>query len=79
MNNIFLKNIEALKLKNTTLAEKLKNYVLTDIPQLTAENNIYNLIYRNKPIHNPQNPLGEALEIFSLAENTPVAIHLIYG
>lgn len=79
MNNIFLKNIEALKLKNTTLAEKLRNYVLTDIPQLTAENNIYNLIYKNKPIHNPQNPLGEALEIFSLAENTPVAIHLIYG
>ena len=79
MNNIFVKNIEALKLKNPDLAKKLIAYVITDIPQLIAENNIYNIIYKNRPVHNPQNPLGEAVEIFSMAENTPVSIHLIYG
>lgn len=79
MNNIFAKNIEALKIKNQRLASKLQTYIITDIPQLTVANNVCNLLYKNKPVHNPQNPLGEALEIFSMAENSPVSIHLIYG
>ena len=79
MNNIFEKNINALKIKNTKLADKLLKHILTDVPQLVQENNAYNFVYKGKYLHNVQSPLGEAAEIFSMAENTPVAIHLIYG
>ncbi len=79
MNNVFEKNISALRQKNPVLAEKLVKYILTDVPQLVRENNFYNFLYKGKLLHNPLNPLGEAAEIFSMAENTPVAIHLIYG
>ena len=78
-NNVFEKNINALKTKNPELAEKLLSYILTDVPQLVKENNFYNFSYKGKFLHNPLNPLGEAAEIFSMTENTPVAIHLIYG
>ena len=78
-NNVFNKNIEALKVKNSVLADKLLKYVLTDVPQLVKENDVYNFLYKNKLLHNPRSPLGEALEIFSSAENTPIAIHLVYG
>lgn len=79
MNNIFEKNIQALAAKNIELAEKLVKHVPTDVPQLVNENGAYNLIYKNTPLHHPANPLGEAREIFSMAENTPVTIHLVYG
>lgn len=78
-NNIFEKNINALKEKNSNLVNKLLKYVLTDVPQLVKENNFYNFLYKGKFLHNPLNPLGEASEIFDMAENSPVAIHLIYG
>ena len=78
-NNVFEKNINALKEKNPRLAELILKYVLTDVPQLVKENNFYNFTYKSKFLHNPINPLGEASEIFAMAENTPVAIHLIYG
>ena len=64
MNNIFKKNINALATKDNELATKLANYVVTDIPQLVKENNFYNLLYKGVNLHNPQNPLGEAKEIF---------------
>ncbi len=79
MNNIFIKNLEALAKKNFDLANKLQTFFPLEIPQLVQENNTYNLLYKDKLIHNKQNPLAEAQEIFSFAENTPVAIHLIYG
>ncbi len=79
VNNIFEKNIQALAAKNIELAEKLVKYIPTDIPQLINENGAYNLIYKNIPLHHPANPLGEAREIFSMAENTPVTIHLVFG
>ena len=79
MDNVFNKNIEALKHKNSALADKLLKYVLTEVPQLVTENNAYNFLYKGKLLHNPKSPLGEAIEIFSMAENTPVAIHLVYG
>lgn len=79
MNNIFEKNINALALKDSKLASKLNSYIVTDIPQLVKENGFYNLIYKTIPLHNSTNPLQEALEIFSQAQNEPVAIHLIYG
>lgn len=78
-NNVFEKNINALREKNARLADVLTSYILTDVPQLVKENNYYNFTYKGKFLHNPTNPLGEAAEIFSKAENTPVAIHLIYG
>ncbi len=78
-NNVFEKNINALREKNARLADVLTSYILTDVPQLVKENNYYNFTYKGKFLHNPANPLGEAAEIFSKAENTPVAIHLIYG
>ena len=78
-SNIFEKNINALKDKNPRLADVLLKYILTDVPQLVKENNSYNFKYKGKFLHNPLNPLGEAAEIFAMAENTPVAIHLIYG
>ena len=78
-SNIFEKNINALKDKNPRLADVLLKYILTDVPQLVKENNSYNFMYKGKFLHNPLNPLGEAAEIFAMAENTPVAIHLIYG
>ena len=78
-NNVFEKNINALQSKNTNLTNKLLKYILTDVPQLSKENGFYNLTYKGKYLHNPANPLAEAGEIFSMAENTPVTIHLIYG
>ena len=77
--NIFEKNINALLTKNKELAEKISSHIITEIPQLINENNAYNLLYKNFKLHNSLNPLGEALEIFSRVENTPVAIHLVYG
>ena len=79
MNNVFEKNISALREKNPGFADRLSKYVLSDVPQLVKENNSYNFTYKGKYIHNPISPLGEAAEIFSMAENTPVAIHLVYG
>ncbi len=79
MNNIFQKNILALKQKNPDFANKILTYIPNDLPQLVQENGAYNLQYKGKFIHNRQNPLGEAKEIFSMATNEPVAIHLIYG
>ncbi len=78
MNNVFQKNISALAVKNHKLALRLQAYIPTDVPQLVQTNG-YNLSYKGKLIHNPQNPLAEAQEIFSYAKNEPVSIHLVYG
>ncbi len=79
MNNIFIKNIAALSQKNIELAEKLRVYIPTELPKLIQENGAYNIEYKGKVIHNRQNPLGEANEIFNNAENIPVSIHIVYG
>lgn len=79
MNNVFSKNIEALSQRNPELAKKLMSYILTDVPQLVQENGQYNFVYKNLYLHNKENPLAEAREIFAMAENSPVAIHLVYG
>ena len=79
MNNIFQKNLQALNIKNPQLAQKLAGYIPNDAPKLVQENGSYNYIYKGKYVHNQQNPLGEAQEIFSMATNEPVAIHLVYG
>lgn len=79
LNNIFLKNLSALSKKNPELVKKLQAYIPTDLPKLVQENNTYNIFYKEKYIHNIENPLAEANEIFSMAENIPVSIHLIYG
>ena len=78
-NNVFENNINALKARGFGVAEKLLKHVLSDVPELVKENNFYNFKYRGKYLHNAINPLGEAIEIFSMCENTPVTIHLIYG
>lgn len=79
MNNIFQKNILALAQRNPVLAEKLQKHIPNELPELVHEGGVYNLKYKGLFIHNPQNPLGEAKEIFSMATNEPVAIHVIYG
>ncbi|MCQ2744350.1 MAG: DUF115 domain-containing protein [bacterium] len=79
MNNIFQNNIQALNKKNPKLAEKLKTYLPDELPEIVKENNAYNLKYKGRFIHNPLSPLGEAREIFAMATNEPVAIHVIYG
>ncbi len=79
MNNIFLKNLDALNKKNSKLAEVLQSYIPTDIPQLVQNNGAYNILYKGKLVHNEQSPLAEANEIFLRAENTPVSIHVVYG
>ena len=79
MNNIFINNLNALSKKNPKLAVTLQTDVPTDMPKLAQKGNLYNVFYKDKLIHSAENPLGEAQEIFSMAENTPVAIHLIYG
>lgn len=79
MGVIFDKNLSALKIKNPKLAAKLQSYIPTEVPQLVQENGAYNLIYKGKYVHNRQNPLGEASEIFSMCNNIPVSIHLVYG
>ena len=79
MNNIFEKNIKALSIKDSELAKKIVTHNVTDVPKLVQENGFYNLFYKNIYLHNLQNPLQEAQEIFSMAENEPVAIHFIYG
>lgn len=66
-------------LKNPKLAERLNNYVPIKLPELVQENGSYNFKYNGLFIHNKLNPLGEAQEIFSMATNEPVAIHVIYG
>ena len=79
MNNIFQKNINVLAQKNEALARELLTYIPTDVPELKQENGAYNLFYKNQYLHNPANPRREAQEIFAMAENSPVAIHLVYG
>ncbi len=79
MNNIFLKNLSALGKKNPELMQKLQLYIPTELPKVVQENGAYNILYKDKLIHNPQNPLAEANEIFSIAENNPVSIHVVYG
>lgn len=79
MNNIFEKNINALSIKDSELAKKIVTHNVTDVPKLVQENGFYNLFYKNTYLHNIQNPLQEAQEIFSMAQNEPVAIHFIYG
>ena len=77
--NLFEKNIQALALKDKELAARLAAHIVTEVPQLVKENGFYNLLYKNICLHNRQNPLQEAAEIFAQAQNEPVAIHLIYG
>lgn len=79
MANIFDRNIEALRGKNPELANRLAMHIPMEIPQLVQKNGAYNILYMGKLLHNEINPLGEAKEIFSMAENKPDAIHLIYG
>ena len=79
MNNLFEKNINALAAKDSELAQRLRDYIVTDVPQLVKENGFYNFIYKGKYLHHKENPLGEAKEIFARTENTPVSIHIIYG
>ncbi len=79
MNNIFLKNISALATKNPELSKVLQIYVPNNAPNLVQENGAYNFVYHDKYIHNRQNPLAEAKEVFSMATNEPVAIHIVYG
>ena len=79
MNNIFDNNLKALATKDVELAQKIKTHILSDVPQLVQENASFNLIYKNIYLHNQLNPLAEAREIFTQAENTPVSIHLVYG
>lgn len=79
MNTVFNKNIKILAIKNSKLALKLQNYIPDELPKLVQENGKYNFLYKDKYIHNRENPYGEAVEIFSMASNEPVAIHLIYG
>lgn len=79
MNNIFIKNLAALNVKNPKLAQALQNYVPSELPKLINDNGTHNFLYRGKFIHNKQSPLGEAKEIFFSADNSPVSIHLIYG
>lgn len=77
--NILEKNLNSLANKNIELAEKISKYVIDDVPQLVNENGFYNIVYKKTHLHNRQNPLAEAKEIFSMAENTPVTIHFVYG
>lgn len=79
MSKIFDNNISALRIKNPNLASKLEKHIPTDVPQLVQENGAYNLVYKGKYIHNRQNPLAEANEIFSMCNNVPVSIHVVYG
>ena len=79
MDNLFNKNINALRTKDADLADKLVNHVIDECPQLINENGAYNFLYKGFKLHNPVSPLGEAKEIFSRTTNTPVSIHLVYG
>ena len=77
--NLLEKNLVSLAKNNRELAEKINRHIVDNIPQLVNENGFYNLAYKNTYLHNRQNPLAEAKEIFSMAANTPVSIHIIYG
>lgn len=77
--NILEKNLISLAKKNRELAERINKHVIDNVPQLVNENGFYNLVYKDIHLHNKQNPLAEAKEIFSMAENTPISIHLVFG
>ncbi len=77
--SIFSRNIEALSERFPEFAKKIVTYVPNNLPELVKENDFYNLKYKGIFLHNPINPLGEAMEIFSQIPNTPVTIHLVYG
>lgn len=79
MNNIFVKNLTALTNKNPELVAKLQAYIPSEIPKLVQENGMYNIFYKDRLIHNPVNPLAEANQIFQMAENIPVSIHIVFG
>jgi len=79
MNNIFLKNLEALSKKNLELCKRLQAFIPSELPKLVQTNGAYNILYKNIYLHNELNPLAEAQEIFDGAQNSPISIHLIYG
>ena len=79
MNNIFIKNLTTLSKKNPNLAQRLQGYIPAELPKLVQENNNYNILYKNNLIHNSQNPLAEAQEIFNQAKNSPTSVHVVYG
>ena len=77
--NLLEKNLQALNQKDPELAKEILTYIPNDIPKLVNENGFYNFLYKDRLIHNKDNPLGEAKEVFSMATNEPVAIHVVYG
>ena len=77
--NLLEKNIQALNQKNPKLAAKVLTHIPDSMPELVKDNGVYNYKYKNHFLHNPMNPLGEAKEIFLMAENSPVSIHFVYG
>ncbi|MBQ4115114.1 motility associated factor glycosyltransferase family protein [bacterium] len=79
MNNLFYKNLSALAKKNQNLAMKLEKYVPLELATLVNQNGNYNLQYKNKLIHDSQNPLLEAQNIFKQIVNVPTSIHFVYG
>lgn len=79
MNNIFIKNLTALKQKNPELTQELQKYIPTELPKIVQLNNAYNIEYKNTIIHHQTNPLAEAHQIFDSSVNTPVSIHIVYG
>lgn len=79
MNNLFIKNLAALSQKNPILVQKLQSFIPQTLPELVQKNGAYNILYKDVLLHNEQNPLAEAVEIFNASVNTPVTIHLIYG
>jgi len=79
MNQIFLNNLLALATKDKELADRIRKHIPQELPKLLKKEDIYNIYYNDRILHNAENPLLEAKEIFNSAVNEPVSIHLIYG
>ena len=47
MNNIFLKNLEALSKKNLELCKRLQAFIPSELPKLVQTNGAYNILYKN--------------------------------
>jgi hypothetical protein len=73
------KNLKALSAKNPVLAQKLLSNTYENIEIVPAGSDDYNLIYHQIPLHNPENPRQEALNIFSDIDNNENALICVFG
>jgi hypothetical protein len=75
------KNIQALKLKNPSLAEKILNHQYSGIEVFQNPHGDINISYNNVLLHDENNPVAEAENLFNTKapDDSSGSIYILYG